>query len=102
MVGKDRLALISRNPDLEVETVLKTVVERHGAVYRTVSTLENILQVTNQQTNNSNPAKTTKKYIEVKISLVSCTTSNQPSPGGRVVQDISSIVYYKQPTISRW
>ena len=61
MVGKDRLALISRNPDLEVETVLKTVVERHGAVYRTVSTLENILQVTNQQTNNSNPAKTTKK-----------------------------------------
>ena len=59
MVGKDRLALISRNPDLEVETVLKTVVERHGAVYRTVSTLENILQVTN----NSNPAKTTKKNI---------------------------------------
>ena len=63
MVGKDRLALISRNPDLEVETVLKTVVERHGAVYRTVSTLENILQVTNQQTNNSNSAKTTKKNI---------------------------------------
>jgi len=99
MFGKDRLALISRNPDLEVETVLKTVAERHGSVYRTVSTLEKILQVTNQQTNNSYSRR--QKRFEVNISPVSCTTSNQTSPGGRVVQVISRIVFFKQPNIAR-
>ena len=96
MFGKDRLALISRNPDLEVETVLKTVAERHGAVYRTVSTLEKILQVTNQQTNNSYSRR--QKRFEVNISPLACTTSNQTSPGGRVVQDISFIVCALQAT----
>ena len=97
MFGKDRLALISRNPDQEVETVLKTVAERHGAVYRTVSTLEKILQVTNQQTNNSYSRR--QKRFEVNISPVACTTSNQTSPGGsRVVQDISFIVCALQAT----